>query len=111
MNIALLFSYTKQIKADLEAERTAHAETRRKAEEERQKLIDAVARAARQPAIFTQPPPPVPTPTMAFGPTMIAAQRAQHADAVRASIDTPPTDDEIAAAAEAARQRANGNGK
>jgi hypothetical protein len=78
-SLARLFSYTRYIERELRRERVLRRRDQLRADRERQKLVDALARASNKPTVFDRPAP-VPTPTipqMAFGPTAIAAAEAQ----------------------------------
>lgn len=74
MNIAIWFAFTRE----LISQRDELRERVRQLEAEQKQYIDAFARAANKPEIFTRTPPePVSSvPGMAFGPTAIRARRA-----------------------------------
>lgn len=75
LNIASLFSSYRLLALELERERTEHAETRRKAEEERRLFIDAQAKwSGRSPVFEKSLPPKVSTP-IAVGPSAAQAKR------------------------------------
>ena len=78
MNIARLFTAYRLLENDLDRERQAHELTRQEAKAERERLIDAFARARGASAVYAPPPPPedplISRP--AVGPTMTAARAA-----------------------------------
>jgi hypothetical protein len=94
MNIALLFSYTKEILADRDRLRNRVEQL----ESEQKAFVDAIARNAGKPEVFNRPAPqPVSSvPPVAFGPTM-SAQRQK------------AKEEEIINRAEEARAKSNGH--
>jgi len=73
MNIARLFSYTKEV----ERQRDEWRERVSALEDERRKLVDALARSAGKPPVFNQPPQTQQSsvPSVAIGPSAAAARR------------------------------------
>lgn len=93
MNIASWFSAYKILAADLQREREAHAETRRKAEEKERQLIDALARTAGKSPVFERPPSTASSvsQSIAIGPSAAAARREEierEKEALKQPIET-----------------------
>jgi hypothetical protein len=74
MNLARIFSYTKE----LESQRQALRERVCQLEDDQKKLIDALARNANKQAVFerAETKPASTVPPIAFGPTMAAQRQA-----------------------------------
>jgi hypothetical protein len=78
MNIARLFSAYRLLESELRRERVLHRREQMKWDRERQKFIDALARASNKPPVFNRPEVSKDeAPGLALGPSQIAAKRAR----------------------------------
>jgi hypothetical protein len=103
INIARWFAAYRLLEEQLKQERLAHAVTHQEAKEERQRLIDALARARGGSNVFAPLPPPE-HPLLnkaAVGPTMTRARAAAERENAERHRRRP-TEQEIDAALEAA---------